>query len=635
MSDGYIPAKTLEVLAQEHPEGTRHHAKIVIALPLLGNGLPPSAVCATLREKFPAASEKEIADVVNWCAGRNPQPSGFGKPANATRFAPVHAAPSLKTPLDPATAQKHAALVVGDSVEPVEHITDASPREVTGDNLADLRALLEALYTAEERLSIVTKHTLDDKGKARPECAGKSMTRDEWLAWLDQHGIPKGKAGVWMRMNPVGQATGTNGGFTDNDVTRCAYALLESDWLDVETQLSLYMKLKLPVVAMIASGGKSVHAWVRIDAPDLATYRGIVKLLLDALQHLGFDQSNKNPSRFSRMPGAVREIGAAGDGVQRLIWLDPYCKPLTAEGVQAAAIIAEPMMDGLLTGEQLRARVKEFMRPKAPPFTLPIFEGRNGEGFYFRPQELTLWSGTSGHGKSTMLATVMLNLIAVEAPFFVCSLEHMPEQLCELIASIYHKGTVLAPEVDKFLEFVGHRFVAVDRVGSIAPTELLMMMRNAHRKMGVQHFFIDSLMRVDGLEEDYPAQTVFANALQAVAKETGGHVHLVAHPKKTDETLRLRKGDVKGNSSLANNADNVVAMRRNTQKDDMRDNGEMTPELEESMHDGEFSVVKQRITGWQGVIRLKFDWRTKVFSKFTGSYAKQKAVKQRRDWHKD
>jgi DnaB-like helicase C terminal domain len=108
---------------------------------------------------------------------------------------------------------------------------------------------------------------------------------------------------------------------------------------------------------------------------------------------------------------------------------------------------------------------------------------------------------------------------------------------------------------------------------------------------------------VNGLEEDYPAQLNFVNELQGFAKESGGHIHLVAHPRKMDETTRVRKMDVKGSSSIPNNADNILAVRRNVQKQDADDNGRPLT----GGWDAEISVEKQRETGWQGVIKLAFD----------------------------
>mgnify|MGYP006952425672 CR=1 FL=1 len=65
---------------------------------------------------------------------------------------------------------------------------------------------------------------------------------------------------------------------------------------------------ELPCAALVYSGGKSVHAIVKVDAPDYAEYRKRVDYLYTACQKNGLtiDQQNRNPSRLSRMPGILR-----------------------------------------------------------------------------------------------------------------------------------------------------------------------------------------------------------------------------------------------------------------------------------------------------------------------------------------
>jgi hypothetical protein len=55
----------------------------------------------------------------------------------------------------------------------------------------------------------------------------------------------------------------------------------------------------------------------------MSEYRTKVARMLELLARFGVDGKNKNPSRLSRLPGARREIGAADDGVQRLLYLNP------------------------------------------------------------------------------------------------------------------------------------------------------------------------------------------------------------------------------------------------------------------------------------------------------------------------
>jgi hypothetical protein len=119
-------------------------------------------------------------------------------------------------------------------------------------------------------------------------------------------------------MNPV-----DGKGVADANVTAFRFALLESDKLPIELQLSLLAKLPLPIAAILSSGGRSVHAWVMADVPDAEDYRATVAGMLEILARFGVDGKNKNPSRLSRLPGARREIGAVHDGLQRLLYLNP------------------------------------------------------------------------------------------------------------------------------------------------------------------------------------------------------------------------------------------------------------------------------------------------------------------------
>jgi hypothetical protein len=87
--------------------------------------------------------------------------------------------------------------------------------------------------------------------------------------------------------------------------------------------MSLLAKLPLPIAAVLGSGGRSLHAWVRIDASNADEFRRDVSRMLAALGKFGVDTKNKNPARLSRLPGVVRQIGANGDGRQRLFYLNP------------------------------------------------------------------------------------------------------------------------------------------------------------------------------------------------------------------------------------------------------------------------------------------------------------------------
>lgn len=112
----------------------------------------------------------------------------------------------------------------------------------------------------------------------------------------------KEECGAWIRFNPV------SGGVKNENVTRFDYALVESDDMPLAEQDALYRKFELPIAALVYSGGKSIHAIVRVEAQNQEEYRKRVDFLYDFLEKRGLkiDKQNRNPSRLSRMPGVTR-----------------------------------------------------------------------------------------------------------------------------------------------------------------------------------------------------------------------------------------------------------------------------------------------------------------------------------------
>lgn len=607
----------------DHPEGTRHDALLKIGMSLVGNGMSPQAVFAELRTRFdPEKTDKEIRDVIDWCIAKNPTPSvpmnGHKVNGNGTNghTPPRWAAAEAKTPEPVLTPAENVARIVGVDLGEFDenYWREKSSVSLADDFRQDAALLLSVLYQPEDGVNILTLFTVNEKGKANPQGSGKTMLRDKWLKWFSEKGVPNSEAGAWIRPNPCNQVgSGKDGAICDADISACRFLMIESDSLSIASQLALYAKLPLPVVAIILSGGDSAHAWLKVDCKDREAYTALVTEFYTVATTLGFDRANKNASRLSRLPGAQRKIGATGDGQQRLIYLNPTPTPYSFAKFKAKAVPTK----GLIGIGSLTARVRAHMQPKGQAFTLTFLRGKNAdEGFYFRPGEVTIWSGMSSHGKSTMLATVMLQLMTVATPFFVCSLEYKPEKLCEMLAAITMGRPPTENECVEFVETAARFISFADVVGNIEPARLLELMRASHAENDATHFIIDSLMRVSGLEENYPEQGDFLCALQAIAKETNGHIHLVAHPRKIDEASRARKMDIKGSSALANNADNVVTMKRNMDKKALLENDELTPELDEAMHDAEFAVEKQRETGWEGVVKLKFNRYTKIFEAY-------------------
>jgi hypothetical protein len=322
----FIPPRTRAELVSPAPRGQRHEQMKKIALSLIGNGLTPESVFAQLRSMYQSdVSDRETNDLIAWACLKNPQPSGHEYRAPASN--PAAAGPIKVERVTGEQARANVKKWLGDFRSDESDLWHVSPWRPLEDWKLDSLMLLAALYDKDEHVNIVTDFTIeekDDRKKANPKGAGVTLLRDEWMRSIRDHGTPQSEAGAWIRPNPVKKIGGGKAGaVTDQDVTSYRFTILESDLLPAELALSLWARLPLPVAAIITSGGKSPHAWIKLDCADAADYRSKVDCIYTLLARFGLCQSNKNASRLSRLPGAQREISKQGKGEQRLFYLNP------------------------------------------------------------------------------------------------------------------------------------------------------------------------------------------------------------------------------------------------------------------------------------------------------------------------
>jgi RecA-family ATPase len=187
------------------------------------------------------------------------------------------------------------------------------PSDKEFDGVDELRRYIRAMYQDDEIVGFCIDAEEDkEKGKWRPSSKGVyGMTAGQILQSIKKHpkdikdtiGDYNEQAGAWIRFNPLDGM-----GVSNDNVTAFRFALVESDSLAIEKQKALMEELKLPIVMMVHSGKKSVHAIVRIDAVNAREYRERVDYLYKVCEKngLSIDKQNKNASRMSRMPGVIR-----------------------------------------------------------------------------------------------------------------------------------------------------------------------------------------------------------------------------------------------------------------------------------------------------------------------------------------
>lgn len=264
--------------------------------------------------------------------------------------------------------------------------TDVLPIPEDWDPAGQLIQYLQALFEPAENVGYVTESWEKD-GKWLPSRGSWSRTAGELIQELSKCGGDLGKvlgdwqpaAGAWIRFNPL-----DGKGCKNDNVTEYRFALVESDSVSLPKQKALMEALQLPCAAMVYSGGKSIHAIVRIDAADYGEYRRRVEYLYEVCRKNGLepDTQNKNPSRLSRMPGITR-----GGSKQYLLGVN-----LGQPSFEAWQAWVEGQTDDLPDTESLAASWGHL-----PELSPPLIEG------VLRQGHKMLLAGPSKAGKSFAL----------------------------------------------------------------------------------------------------------------------------------------------------------------------------------------------------------------------------------------
>ena len=179
------------------------------------------------------------------------------------------------------------------------------------DPVRELSTYLETLFDADDSVGYVTD-SYEKEGRFLPSKGNWDRTAGALIQELSKCngdicsviGDYNKDAGAWIRFNPL-----DGKGCKNDNVAEYRYALVESDTMSIEDQNALVRELELPIATLTHSGGKSLHAIVRIDAGTYEEYRKRVDYLYEVCKKNGLeiDCQNRNPSRLSRMPGIERK----------------------------------------------------------------------------------------------------------------------------------------------------------------------------------------------------------------------------------------------------------------------------------------------------------------------------------------
>ena len=344
-------------------------------------------------------------------------------------------------------------------------------------------------------------------------------------------------AGGWIRFNPV-----DGKGIKDANVTDYRYCLVESDNLPLVRQIAIYHQLELPIAAMVHSGGKSVHAIVRIEAgTDFEEYRKRVDFLFGVLKKAGFtiDRQNRNPSRLSRLPGILR-----GENPQYLMATN-IGKPSWEAWKQSI----DELDDNLPDIEDLSA-----LAANPPPLAQEIIRG------VLRCGHRLLFSGPSKAGKSFGLMELCL------------ALGNGTEWLgmpCQQGRVLYVNLEIDRPSsVQRFIDIAGQLQLKITNIdvwnlrGKACPlNELAPRLVRRMRNKNYLAVIIDPLYKIlTGDENSAADMTYFCNQLDYVAVETKTAVIFASHFSKGAQGGKRSIDRTSGSGVFGRDPDAVMTM---------------------------------------------------------------------------
>jgi twinkle protein len=210
-------------------------------------------------------------------------------------------------------------------------------------------------------------------------------------------------------------------------------------------------------------------------------------------------------------------------------------------------------------------------------------------GFRFRPGEVTVYAGGNGGGKSLVTGQVAMGLIKQKQRVCIASFEMKPKRTLYRMLRQFageniefprytDKATYIGRLLGRFTDFSGSGLWFYDQQGTTSSHQVIAMARYCAVELGIQHVFIDSLMKCVTGEDDYNAQKGFVDELTALARDHNIHIHLIHHIRKLgNEEMMPSKSDIKGSGAIADQVDNVLLMWRNKKKEHDIQNGQ-TPD---------------------------------------------------------
>lgn len=364
-----------------------------------------------------------------------------------------------------------------------------------------------------------------------------------------------------------------------------------------EYKALLWFDYGYPALSVPFGAGKGKQDWIENDYDWLAQFDTIYLALDDdeqghistdeCIQRLGADRC----AVVALPPGVGKDIAA--------------CRKAGVTGPEIKAVIEAAAPRGpeeLKNIGDYRDDMVAMFGDNGPEIGLRTPWKKVGDSLVFRPGELTIVAGRTGHGKSQLVGMLLCHAMKEKLSVCVGSFEFKVQGwLYRLIRQFTGMGRPTPTHAGNVVDWLSHRMWAIDAQGTADWRRMIDVFKYCRRRHDVNIFLVDNLTGLGIHEEDYQGQKEVVQALTNFCRDDYCHTFLVHHvrkPSQANEHDQPTQSEIKGSGSITDLASTVLTVFRNKSKEEkvkiQRMGGEAIPPELYEQPDVRVKCSKQR-----------------------------------------
>lgn len=262
---------------------------------------------------------------------------------------------------------------------------------------------------------------------------------------------------------------------------------------------------------------------------------------------------------------------------------------------------------------------------------------------------ITIWTGLTNAGKTTVMTMIAKKTIEQGERVFFFNGEQTKEDFknnlyiqasnkkdlvrVQYRNSIVNDTFVTKAKAQELEKIYGNKIFIFNNESARDIDTLLYAMEEVRKREKIRVFFLDNFMQIDIKSDNvFQEQTNIMEKLRTFAVNKKVHIHLVAHPRKTERfQVRLSEHDILGSSNLSNKAGNIISIMR---MDKIRNDNKEKEKLEKELFNLDYDlntvdtvleIIKTKGQNFKtSLIGLQYDRELRTFTPSRKLYNEEK-----------